>query len=279
MSEPISKADLAFPRAFTRHSHRLYAEGHDAVDNVVVVLLEGLDGLLPAHASLGHDELDVLGLKAGVVDLLAIVLLLLLLLGTLDGLALVTLGGVVVAGVVVGGLAGELLGSLGLGLGVEVLNLGLTEDAVLQVSYEFLPSHWVHESLNIHPGVAVGALVDVGLGDDEEDVLGAAESDAGDALDVLQAELANGLAGLLLVPVVNGDGSASGNVGLAGLRLRVRVASLDLDVLHGLIGDLFDSGVCHCECVGKEYVGFWICAVIGDASLVLLLRAHTTGIR
>ena len=248
MSEPISKADLAFPRAVTRGVRRLYAEGHDAVDNVVVVLLEGLDGLLPAHAGLSHDELDVLGLKAGVVDLLAIVLLLLLLLSTLDGLALVTLGRVVVTGVVVGGLAGELLGSLGLGLGVEVLNLGLTEDAVLQVSHGFLPSHWVHNLSNIHPGVAVGALVDVGLGDDEEDVLGAAEGDAGDALDVLQAELANGLAGLLLVPVVNGDGSACGDVGLAGLRLGVRVASLNLDVLHGLVGDLFDTGVGHFCC-------------------------------
>jgi hypothetical protein len=137
MFEPISKADLAFPRAFTRRAHRLYAEGHDTVDNVVVVLLEGLDGLLPAHAGLGHDELDVLGLETSVVDLLTIVLLLLLGLGTLDGLALVTLVGVVVAGVVVGGLAGELLGSLGLGLGVEVLNLSLTEDAVLRVSKMF----------------------------------------------------------------------------------------------------------------------------------------------
>jgi hypothetical protein len=114
-------------------SHLLYAQGHDAVDNVVVVLLEGLDGLLPADAGLGHDELDVLGLKTGVIDLLAVILLLLGL-GALDGLALGTLGGVVVAGVVVGRLVGELLGSLGLSLGVEVLNLGLTEDAVHRVS-------------------------------------------------------------------------------------------------------------------------------------------------
>ena len=130
MSEPISKADLAFPRVVTRRARHLYAEGHDAVDNVVVVLLEGLDGLLPADAGLGHDELDVLGLKTGVIDLLTVILLLLLGLGTLDGLALGALGGVVVTGVVVGRLVGELLSSLGLGLGVEVLNLGLTEDAV-----------------------------------------------------------------------------------------------------------------------------------------------------
>jgi hypothetical protein len=140
ISEPISKADLARSHAVTC-SRCLYAEGHDTVDNIIVVLLEGLDGLLPAHAGLGHDELDVLGLETSVVDLLAIVLLLLLGLGALDGLALVTLGGVVVAGVVVGGLAGKLLGSLGLSLGVEVLNLSLTEDAVLRVSKTayFLP--------------------------------------------------------------------------------------------------------------------------------------------
>lgn len=119
---------------FHASSQRLYAESHDTVDNVVVVLLEGLDGLLPAHAGLGHDELDVLGLEASVINLLAIVLLLLLGLSTGNGLALVALSGVVVAGVLVGGLGGELLGSLGLGLGVEVLNLGLTEDAVLLVS-------------------------------------------------------------------------------------------------------------------------------------------------
>lgn len=107
----------------------LYAECHDRVDNIVVVLLECLDGLLPADTSLGHDELDVLGLKTGVVDLLTVILLLLLLgLTSLDGLALVT---VVVTGVVTGSLLlGESLGGGSLGLGVEVLNLGLTEDAV-----------------------------------------------------------------------------------------------------------------------------------------------------
>jgi len=29
------------------HLVSLYAEGHDGIDNIVVVLLEGLDGLLP----------------------------------------------------------------------------------------------------------------------------------------------------------------------------------------------------------------------------------------
>ena len=83
---------------------------------------------------MGHDELDVLCLQTGVIDLLTVVLFLLGLLTsiTLDGLALVgALGGVVVAGVLVGRLCGELLSSGCLSLGVQVLNLGLTEDAVL----------------------------------------------------------------------------------------------------------------------------------------------------
>ena len=114
-------------------SHRLYAQGHDTVDNVVVVLLEGLDGLLPRNAGLLHDELDVLGLKARVVNLLIVILLLLLVLLVLDSLALALAGlvAVVVAGVVVGcglGLS-KLLGGGSLSLGVEVLDLGLTEDA------------------------------------------------------------------------------------------------------------------------------------------------------
>lgn len=236
-------------------SHRLYAQGHDTVDNVVVVLLEGLDGLLPADAGLGHDELDVLGLKTGVIDLLTVILLLLLGLGTLDGLGLGALGGVVVTGVVVGRLVGELLSSLGLGLGVEVLNLGLTEDAVHLVSIIHQPGHWSRSS-NVHPGVAVGALVDVGLRDDEKDVLGATEGDTGDALDVLQAELANGLAGLLLVPVVDGDGSACGDVGLAGLALGLGAFLLEVDVLLlGLIDELFNTGVRHFCGMG---IGDWL---------------------
>lgn len=108
----------------------LDTESHDRVDNVVVVLLERLDSLLPRYVGLRHDELDILVLNALGVHLLAVILLLLggLLLGvtTLDSLARLA---VVVARVVVLG-GGKLLGSRGLGGGVQVLDLGLTEDAV-----------------------------------------------------------------------------------------------------------------------------------------------------
>lgn len=113
-------------------SSPLYTQRHNTVNNIVVVLLQRLDSLLPAHARLRHHELDVLGLQARVIHLLAVVLFLLSGLLVLDGLALVTAVGrtVIVAGMLVGGLRGELLGCGGLGLGVEVLDLGFAEDAV-----------------------------------------------------------------------------------------------------------------------------------------------------
>ena len=105
-----------------------YTQCHDGVDNIIVVVFERLDGLLSRHAGLRHDKLNVLGLETRVVDLLAVIFLLLLLLGL--GLLAFTL---VLVGVLGGSGAlsgGELLGGGGLGLGVQVLDLGLTEDAV-----------------------------------------------------------------------------------------------------------------------------------------------------
>jgi len=43
----------------------LHGELHDGVDDVVVGVLEGLDGFLAGDVGLGHDELDVLLLDAG----------------------------------------------------------------------------------------------------------------------------------------------------------------------------------------------------------------------
>lgn len=77
-----------------------------------------------------HDQLDILGLKVGLINLLTIILLILLLILGLGGLGLAENLLVVVTGVVASGLGGsELLGGGSLGLGVQVLNLGLTEDA------------------------------------------------------------------------------------------------------------------------------------------------------
>lgn len=160
----VKKAACRVASTHARASANLYAEGHDGVDNVVVVLLERLDGLLPRDAGLLHDQLNVLGLETGLVDLLAIVLLLFLLLlgGRLLALA------VVVALVVTGSLGlSELLGSGGLGSGVQVLDLGLTEDAAELLSK--LSNRGGSRNC-LHPGVAVGGLVDVGVVDDEEDL-------------------------------------------------------------------------------------------------------------
>ena len=107
-----------------------YAEGHDGVDDIIVVLAQGLDGLLPGHVGLSHDQVNVLGLEATLVNRLAIILLIVLLgLGGLCaefGLVLVVVASVLTASSLSGG---QLLGSRSLGLGVQVLDLGLTEDA------------------------------------------------------------------------------------------------------------------------------------------------------
>jgi hypothetical protein len=117
----------------------LYAQSHDRVDYIIVVLLQCLDSLLSGNACLGHDQLDILVLKTRSIDLLSIILVIVLLVITLvDSLALSVVVRVVVARVVVSGvvvllLGGELLSSGSLGLGVEILNLGLTEDTSREV--------------------------------------------------------------------------------------------------------------------------------------------------
>lgn len=75
---------------------------------------------------------------------------------------------------------------------------------------------------NLHPGVAVGALVDIRLADDKQDVLRPPEGDTSDALNVLEAELGDSLASLLLVARVDGNAGAGRDVGFAALVLGVR---------------------------------------------------------
>ena len=75
---------------------------------------------------------------------------------------LVVMARVVVAG---GLLRGKLLGSIGLGGGVQVLNLGLAEDAA-----RLLVTQCGVYLTNLHVGVAGRRLVDIGLVDNEEDL-------------------------------------------------------------------------------------------------------------
>lgn len=118
-----------------------YAESHDGVDNIVVILPQGLDGLLAGHASLCHNQINILSLEAGLVNLLAIILLVVLLGIGLGSLALENLVLVVVASVVTGSLGGsQLLSGRGLGLGVQVLDLGLTEDTRKRKKSQLDPS-------------------------------------------------------------------------------------------------------------------------------------------
>lgn len=116
---------------------QLYAESHDRVNDIVIVLPQRLNSLLTGNASLGHNEINILSLEASLIDLLAIILLLFLLLRSEVGNGLLALTVVVVMVMLVvvtsvvtsclGG--GELLGGGGLGLSVQVLDLGLAEDA------------------------------------------------------------------------------------------------------------------------------------------------------
>lgn len=114
----------------------LNAQRHDGVDYVVIVLFQGLDGLGAGDTGLGHDELDILVLEAGGINLLLLLILLIVVvvLFVLLGVSALNSLGVVVAVVVTGVVVlgtggGELLGGSLLGGGVQILNLGLTEDA------------------------------------------------------------------------------------------------------------------------------------------------------
>lgn len=116
----------------------LHAQRHDRVDYIVVVLFQRLDSLLSRRRGLLHDELNVPAFQAVLVNhfiVVVVVVIVVILLGvtSVDGLALaVAVAGVavVVAGVCVCLGLDDLLGGGSLGLGVEVLDLGLAKDAV-----------------------------------------------------------------------------------------------------------------------------------------------------
>ena len=86
---------------------------------------------------MGHDQLDILVLKTGSINFLSVILIVVLLvIASINSLTLavvvtrVIVAGVVMSRVVVGLSLSQLLSSGGLGLGVEILDLSLTEDAL-----------------------------------------------------------------------------------------------------------------------------------------------------
>jgi hypothetical protein len=129
-----------------RQLDTLYAQSHDRVDYIIVVLLQCLDSLLSGNACLGHNQLDIFVLQARSINLLSVILIIILLVITLINsfaFPVVVVGmivtRVVVSGVVVLLLSGELLGSGSLRLGVEILDLGLTKDTVQKMSVNSSP--------------------------------------------------------------------------------------------------------------------------------------------
>ena len=116
----------------------LCTERHDGVDNIIVVLPQRLDGFLTRHAGLCRDQVNILRLQSGVVDLLSVVIVVVVfdLAGVFRGrFALAGLGAVVATSmrIAMAGVArvgrGQLLGSTGLGRRVEIFDLGFAEDA------------------------------------------------------------------------------------------------------------------------------------------------------
>lgn len=107
----------------------------------------------------------------------------------------------------------------------------------------------------LHPSVAGRRLVDVWLADDEQDVLWPSQSNPSDTLDMLETQLRDCFARLLLVPAVHSDLSTSGDVGLSTFLIRIRGLVLNLwcILLLWLVGELFDTWVGHI--VGSEEFG------------------------
>ena len=79
-------------------------------------------------------------------------------------------------------------------------------------------------------------------------VLRSSEGDTGDAGDMLQAQLGDLLARLLLVPGVDSDGGPGRNVttlGVAGLGLVGGLMVLELDLACLFVAEFFDAGAGH----------------------------------
>jgi hypothetical protein len=118
-----------------------------------------------------HDQFDVFALQSRLINLFTIILILVLLLivACLNGLALAVSAGAMVMTSVLVNFAGlnDLVGGVGLRLGVEILNFGLSEDALVSLVMYLVR---IVRTSNLHPCVARGRLVDIGAVDDEQDL-------------------------------------------------------------------------------------------------------------
>jgi hypothetical protein len=122
---------------------------------------------------LGHDQLDILVFKTFSILWFVILVVILLVISSINRLALAVVVGVIVAGVVVSRVvvclgSSQLLSSGSLGLGVEILNLGLTKDTIY--TYQLTDVTVTKIEASIHVGIAGWGLVDFGLVDDEQDL-------------------------------------------------------------------------------------------------------------
>lgn len=79
-------------------------------------------------------------------------------------------------------------------------------------------------------------------------ILRSAESDTGDARDVLQSQLANGLSGLLLVARVNGNRGTAGDCGLFSVRVGAAASVLNSGLGDLVVGQFLNSWVGHLGC-------------------------------
>lgn len=121
-----------------KHWHTLYAKRHYGIHNVVPVLFQCLDSLVPRDTCLSHNQLDILRFQTGVIHLFPVVLVLILLrIPRLNGLTLSAVMWVIVTGVgiaitsmiIVGG--SNAFQSIVADLRTEILDFGFTEDTVM----------------------------------------------------------------------------------------------------------------------------------------------------
>lgn len=163
---------------------------HDGVNDIVLVVLQGLDGLGTADVSLGHDQLNIVGIDTSLINLLTILLISSGGLGSLNSSGRLT------------SILEDILSSLQLRLqAVGILSLTLTEDNV---------------------GIRDLGLEDIRLSDGQDGLTGTTNGHTGDSLDLLETQLGKGLTGLDLTTGLN----TGRGLGL-NIRLNVRVDLLD----------------------------------------------------